>query len=125
MDNTDFFNQSSYKINGKVYSVPQLAEWAKNNLQVTKLPISEIQRRYVDANKLFIDVEDSDEWATRSMTTELSFPILMFEYPNGRWEIIDGNHRTWKAWKSGMKMIDGYIIRSEHLSSPEGFVGVI
>lgn len=118
MENEDFFNQSSYKINGQVYSVPQLAQWAKSNLQVSKLPVSEIQRRYIWADKLFIDVDDSDEWATRSMGTALNFPILMLAYPDGKWEIIDGNHRTWKAWKSGMKTVDGYLIPSNQIPPP-------
>ena len=113
---TDFFNQSTYEINGQVYSVPRLAQWAKANLRVSSLPISEIQRRYKWAAKLFVDADE--EWSSRSMNTELSFPILMLEEPDGTWEIIDGNHRTWKAWKSGAKAINAYVIRSDQIPPP-------
>ena len=115
-----WFQQSLYKINDQVYNVPKLAEWAKKNLQVTQLSISDIQRRYIWADKLFIDNDDpQDDWASRSMKTDLSWPILMLQYPDGKWEIIDGNHRTWKAWKIGEKSISGYIIPSDKLPPPD------
>lgn len=113
--NESWFQGALYKINNQEYSVPKLAEWAKRNLKITNIPVSEIQKRYVWAKDLFIDVEEGEEWANRSMNTSLEYPILMLEYPNGKWEIIDGNHRTWKAWKTQQKSIQGYIIRSEQI----------
>jgi hypothetical protein len=125
METADYFQQSDYQINGQIYSVPKLAEWAKKNLRPTQLAISEIQRRVTldgkpVADKLFVDPDDpNDEWASRSMGTELNFPILMLQYPDGKWEIIDGNHRTWKAWKSNMKTINGYLLPSDQLPPPD------
>ena len=49
------------------------------------------------------------------MDSNLSFPILVLERPDGKWEIIDGNHRVWKAWKSGMNAINSYLIDSNSL----------
>lgn len=120
VENNDWFNQSTYEIAGQVYSVPKLAEWAKKNLRITKIPVKAIQQKYVWADKLFVDNDDPNgDWASRSMNTQLSFPILMLEYPNGSWEIIDGNHRTWKAWKSGMDHIEGYLIHLNQIPPPD------
>jgi hypothetical protein len=130
LETTNHFKKSEYTINGKNYNVPKLAEWAKKNLEPEQLSIADIQKRYIWADKLFTSADDlrkdqSDdglktdpEWITRSMSTELSFPILMLQHPDGKWEIIDGNHRTWKAWNSGMKSIEGYLIIPANLPDP-------
>jgi hypothetical protein len=115
--NTDWFQQSTYKINGQIYSVPKLAEWAKKNLPVRDLPIKEIEQRYIWASQLF-DSDAPDDWSVRSLNTELNFPILMLEYPDGKWEIVDGNHRTWKAWKTQQESIKAYVLPSEELPAP-------
>ena len=111
------FAQSLYTINGQNYKVSEIADWAKKNLRPVALNISDIQKRYENAKGLFVDAEG--DWVTRSMNANLSFPILVFEKnpndPNGEWEIIDGNHRVWNAWKSGMKTINAYLINSNSL----------
>jgi hypothetical protein len=103
------FPKSLYTINGRNHSVPEIAAWAKNNLKPVALKISDIQKKYEDAKGLFVDAEG--EWVTRSMNADLSFPILVLEKPDGKWEIIDGNHRVWKAWKNNMTTIDAYLIK--------------
>ena len=108
------FDQSFYTINGQNYKVSQIADWAKKNLQPVALKISDFQSKYIDAKDLFIDVEEGD-WVDRSMNSNLSFPILVLDRPDGKWEIIDGNHRLWKAWKSGMKTINAYLIDSNNM----------
>ena len=108
------FDQSLYTINGKNYKVSELADWAKKNLRPVALKISDIQSKYIDAKDLFIDVEEGD-WADRSMNANLSFPILVLDRPDGKWEIIDGNHRVWKAWKSKMNTINAYLINPNSL----------
>jgi hypothetical protein len=109
------FDQSLYTINGKNYKVSEIAAWAKKNLRLVALKISDIQSKYIDSKNLFIDVEEGSEWYKRSMDSNLSFPILVLENPDGKWEIIDGNHRVWKAWKSGMNTINSYLIDSNSL----------
>ena len=108
------FDQSLYTINGKNYKVSEIADWAKKNLRPVALNISDIQRRYIDAKDLFIDVEEGD-WVDRSMNSNLSFPILVLDRPDGKLEIIDGNHRVWKAWKSKMNTINAYLINPNSL----------
>jgi hypothetical protein len=111
------FAQSLYTINGQNYKVSEIATWAKKNLRPVSLNISDIQKRYENAKGLFVDAEG--DWVTRSNNANLSFPILVFEKdpnnPTGEWEIIDGNHRVWKAWKDGMKTINAYLINSNSL----------
>ena len=120
MNFLEFFQQSLYKIDGKEYSVPKIAGWAKKNLPLQQIPISQIQQKYHAASQLFIDVEEG-EWSTRSMGTDLNYPILILQKQDGTWDIIDGNHRTWKAWKTGMPSINGYVISTEQLPPPENF----
>jgi len=109
------FDQSLYTINGKNYKVSELADWAKKNLRPVALNISDIQSKYIDAKGLFIDVEKGEDWYERSMNANLSFPILVLENPDNKWEIIDGNHRVWKAWKTGMQTINAYLINPNSL----------
>jgi hypothetical protein len=120
LENENHFAKSAYTINGKNYNVSELANWAEKNLRPVALNISDIQKRYENAKGLFIDVEQGDDWYKRSMNANLSFPILVFEKDpnnsNGEWEIIDGNHRVWRAWKDGMKTISAYLINSNSLS---------
>jgi hypothetical protein len=111
------FNQSSYVIDGKLYNVPKLASWAAGNLRPTLVAIEEIQRNYVASKDLFVDVEEGEEWFNRSMGSDLSFPILLLKKKDGRFDIIDGNHRVWKAWKTGAKEIQAYVFDSSNLPS--------
>jgi hypothetical protein len=111
----NYFDQSLYTINGKNYKVSELADWAKKNLRPVALNISDIQSKYIDAKGLFIDVEQGEDWYERSMNANLSFPILVLENPDNKWEIIDGNHRVWKAWKTGMQTINAYLINPNSL----------
>lgn len=114
----DWFNQSTYKVDGHIYSVPKLSEWAAANLNLSQVTIKDIQDRYIWADKLFIEVNDpEDDWEPRSMNADLSYPILILQLPDGNWEIIDGNHRTWKAWRLGIESIPGYVINSDGLRS--------
>jgi len=111
------FDQSLYTINGKNYKVSEIADYAKQNLRPVALNISDIQNKYIDSKNLFIDVEKNSEWRKRCENANLSFPILVLERPDGKWEIIDGNHRVWKAWKlEGMKTINAYMINSNSLN---------
>jgi hypothetical protein len=115
LEKENHFAQSLYTINGKNYKVSELADWAKKNLRPVAVNISDIQRKYIDAKGLFIDVEEGDDWYKRSMNANLSFPILLLERPDCKWELIDGKNRVWKAWKSRMKTINAYLINSNHL----------
>jgi hypothetical protein len=118
---TNWFQQSKYEINGQSYSVPQLAEWAKRNVPVKPVLISDIQRKYIGAKHLFVDDDQPNgSWTIRSMQSNLAFPILLLEVSNGMWEMIDGNHRLWKAWKTGLKSINAYIISPNKLPPPNG-----
>lgn len=54
-------------------------------------------------------VEEGGEWFIRSMSSDLKFPILIFKQKDGRFDIIDGNHRVWKVWKTRAKEIKAYI----------------
>jgi hypothetical protein len=111
------FDQSLYTINGKNYKVSELADYAKKNLRPVALKISDIQSKYIDSKNLFIDVEEGSEWYKRCESANLSFPILVLERPDSKWEIIDGNHRVWKAWKlEGMQTINAYMINSNSLN---------
>lgn len=114
----NWFEESNYKINGQMYSVPKLAQWASKNLKLTQLPVAEIQKKYVWADKLFVDVADDEEWAVRSMKANLSFPILMLRYQNGDMELIDGNHRTWKAWRTKVPALPAYIFDADSMPQP-------
>lgn len=88
-------------------------------MQLIQFPISEIKKKYDPVgDRLFVDVKEG-EWFTRSMGTDLSYPILMLEEPNGEWDVIDGNHRIWKAWKTGQLSIMGYLIREKELPPPD------
>jgi hypothetical protein len=117
------FAESTYKINDEVYEVPQLAAWAEASLPISELSLAEIQHRYIWANNLFVEADE--EWTDRSMNAQLDFPILMLQYSSREWEIIDGNHRTWKAWKNGLKTINAYVIHSDLIPSPNEIQGVI
>lgn len=111
------FNQSSYVRNdlGISYNVPNLAEWAKKNIKPILMPIEEIQKKYIASKGLFINVEEGEEWHKRSMNADLNFPIILLKQKDGRFDIIDGNHRVWKAWKTGAKNIQAYVLDAENL----------
>ena len=113
------FVQSLYTINGHDYKVSEIADWAKKNLRLVTLKISDIQSKYIDSKFLFTDVDENEDWYKRSMDSNLSFPILVLENPDGKWEIIDGNHRVWKAWKTGMNAINSYLVKATDLNPPE------
>lgn len=113
-----WFEESGYKINGQMYSVPKLAQYASKNLKLTQLPVDEIKRKYVWAENLFVDVGDEEEWAVRSMKADLKFPVLMLRYQDGSMELIDGNHRTWKAWRTGVPAIPAYIFDIDSMPQP-------
>lgn len=110
----DWFSGATYRIDGKTYSVKQLAGWAKENLVPVNLAMAQIQNKYINANDLFVDAEG--EWTQRSMKTDLSYPILVLELDDGRFDIIDGNHRVWKAWKNGVKAVKAYLIKKKDLA---------
>jgi len=44
---SNHFDQSNYMIDGRLYNVPKLANWARNNIQPTLIPIEEIQKKYI------------------------------------------------------------------------------
>lgn len=113
------FQISTYKINGQEYSVPDLSKWAAKNLQLTQLPLSDLMNKYIWGNKLFIDVPEEYEWYQRSMEADLKYPILVLRYPNLALEIIDGNHRAWKAWKTKESFLPAYLLDSTSILTPE------
>jgi len=113
----NYFQQSYYKINGQSYSVPKLAKWSQDNIKPVSISIDQIQREYISSKDLFIDVKEEEEWFKRSMNANLMFPILLFRQQDGKLDIIDGNHRVWKAWKTGVKEIKAYIFDSNNIPS--------
>lgn len=61
-------------------------------------------------------VPGSPEFVARAKHSDLSYPIIVVEYSDGRF-IADGVHRLWKAYDTGMKKIKGYLITAEELAS--------
>jgi hypothetical protein len=121
LETTNWFGTSDYRPSrfpeDKVYNISKLAAWAKDKITPTKLSIADIEARYMWAEGLFTK-NVPKEWLDRSMSTDLSFPIIMLQYPDGKWEIIDGNHRAWKAWNEKEDSIKGYLIKSDQMPEP-------
>lgn len=113
VEGKDWFSGASYETDGKTHNVPELARWAQKNLTPTDLPVAQIRNKYKHANNLFVD--DEGEWSRRSMRADLSHPILVLA-TEPKWDIIDGNHRVWKAWKQGLPSVKAYVMRPQDLA---------
>jgi ParB-like chromosome segregation protein Spo0J len=107
---TDWFSNADYKIRDMWFHVPLLAAWAKKNLTITELPITELQARLETSDRLFVEVDEQEEWAQRCEQVSLDYPILVFE-DGDKLDLIDGNHRTWKAWRLGLTTISAYVFK--------------
>ena len=64
-------------------------------------------------------VPGSAEFVKRAERSDLSYPIIVIEYPDGRF-IADGVHRLWKAFKTEQQYIKGYLVTSDELSANVG-----
>jgi len=61
-------------------------------------------------------VPGSAEFVKRAEGSSLNYPIIVVEYPDGRF-IADGVHRLWKAFKTEQSEIKGYLITSDELEA--------
>ena len=61
-------------------------------------------------------VPGSAEFVKRAAHSDLSYPIIVVEYPDGRF-IADGVHRLWKAYKTEQSKIKGYLLTSDELAA--------
>lgn len=58
------------------------------------------------------EVAGSPEFNQRMGSADLSFPVILVQYPHGL-EIADGWHRAHKAFQTGQDNINAYIIPHE------------
>jgi hypothetical protein len=82
----------------------------ENELEPQSFSVKELAKNNLDPEE---ETETSDKskenFQTRAHSSDLKFPIVVVEYPDGLW-IADGVHRTWKAKNNKQKEIMGYLL---------------
>lgn len=63
----------------------------------------------------FDETPGSPEFIERAKASDLNYPIIVVQYPDGKF-VADGNHRLWKAKEIlGKDTISGYLISEDEL----------
>lgn len=101
------------------YRIGDILDYIKeSNLPLTAFPVESLTDINLakSADEAGDQVPGSPEFVARAQRSDLSHPIIVIEYPDGRF-IADGVHRLWKAYDSGRSKINGFLLTSEELSS--------
>jgi len=113
----DYFDNGSFSYNdGREFSVKNIIK----NLERIRHPIRRVNiRRLIpdqfNGNTVAVEPTGSDDWVARANRAELKYPILVIKKPGGGIWIGDGNHRLWKAYKSGQRYINAYVVDEDKL----------
>ena len=112
------FLDQKYSDNDGEWKVSDIFQYMEDNkVPVTKISVEELS----DSNLMpeFADADEkigSPEFVERAKKSDLSYPILIVEYPDELW-VCDGLHRLWKAREEGLETIDARVISKEQLDS--------
>lgn len=99
------------------WSVPELIEWAENNVEPRRLLVDRLAADSLDSGRQDADEPfDSPEFHDRAMESSLEFPIIVIN-DGGELTVADGLHRLFKARELGEKTISAYVIDREDLDS--------
>ena len=71
------------------------------------------EKMVFDVDSLFNEEDDVDkEWAMRKISNE---PIIIAKRDDGKFEILDGKHRLFRAKMCGQKQIEAYFFTEKEL----------
>jgi hypothetical protein len=105
------------------FSVPELFDWAKNNVPLTNIPTKALEENIEHSES--DEAWGSEEFHERAMQADLSYPILVFEDENGFLWIADGMHRLYKAMHEGRDTLQGYIVNENQLEQSGSRVALL
>lgn len=83
------------------------------NIDLLRCDAQRKEKMVFDVNCLFNEEDDVDrEWAMRKISNE---PIIIAKRDDGKFEILDGKHRLFKAKMCGQKQIEAYFFTESEL----------
>ena len=101
----------------------QVAALATDEQNIVMWDIDELLSNYKAAPYITVDTEKliPQNWLTLdkeyAMTTNVDIPLLLFELPDGKMYIADGNHRLYRAAAENVPKMKVIIVpQNEHLS---------
>ncbi len=106
-----------YDLHGFGFDVPKLTQWCADHLIVRDIPLSALTMSRSD------EKHGSEEFKQHVAAVDhKTFPIVTLRRKEGNIQIVDGNHRAWKAADMGENTIQGYIIPDEEMLPYEALV---
>ncbi len=106
-----------YDLHGFGFDVPKLTQWCAEHLIERDIPLMALTMSHSD-EKHGSEAIKQDAKAIDQKT----FPIVTIRRKEGNIQIVDGNHRAWKAADAGEATIRGYIIPDEEMLPYEALV---
>ena len=94
--------------------VGDLYDYASNRYDLQQIPVSELEENNLDDGGQTTSEESEESYVTRAMESNLDYPIIVVNYPDGPW-IADGTHRAWKARELGVPYLMGWILDWEEI----------
>ena len=112
------FDGASYSDGKKTWNVGTIYDYVKHkepgNLDIDKLFEEAFSG---DLSEKFDEEFESKEFIDRANKSSLEYPIMVLKTSDGFLDVIDGNHRLWKAKQRGHRLISAYIITEDELST--------
>lgn len=96
------------------WKVGDLYDYASNTYDLRQIPVSDLEENNLDDGGQTTSDESEEAYVNRSMESNLDYPIIVVNYPDGLW-IADGTHRTWKARELGVPYLMGWILDWEEI----------
>lgn len=102
------------------YNVGKIIDYARQHTTPEDLDVSELAATHFHPSQQGNTDEPpgSPEFVARANRADASHPIVVFQYPDGKW-VADGAHRLWQAHARGMKTIKGFLLHHSHLRNVE------
>lgn len=115
----DYFRGGSFSYNdGREYSVQKVIQ----HLEKIGHPVTTVNIRRLIWHQ-FAGGTHGDEpvgsanWKARADMADMRYPILVVRNPDGGIWAADGNHRLWRAYKAGQRLIRAYVVDEDELAS--------
>jgi hypothetical protein len=105
----------TFSDNNGTYSVPKIVNYATENKEIQNLPLEPLLHNLEPSpHESGSELPGHPEFIERAEQTELKYPIIVVQYPDGLF-IADGVHRLYKANSKNHKNIKAYLINQNEL----------
>jgi len=105
----------TFSDNNGTYSVPKIVNYATENKEIQNLPLEPLLHNLEPSpHESGSELPGHPEFIERAEQTELKYPIIVVQYPDGLF-ITDGVHRLYKANSKNHKNIKAYLINQNEL----------